>query len=158
MKYYIDILKKFNIGDKVILLENKSNGYCLFTIGHIFKISNVDKNYNKYILIDEDNDKLIIYGTEHISKIITKKESKKKYDELIELNEFKQYFKNYCPHSTEEYDDREIYDVCKKQPRNYYGYFVCEPTNNCIKYYKDFKRKDKKIEQYIRKIKLNTLI
>jgi len=153
MKYYLNIDNTFNIGDKVILTTNLSNGYCLFMIGHQFKIDNIDRNYSKYYLIDNENEKLTIFDENHISKIITKKMAKKLYYDKIEYNFFIDFFYSNCPHKEKKYDNRDIYYTCIKQKK-----MLCRPNVNCIQYYNDINIKNERIEQYIRKIKLQKII
>jgi len=158
LKINIDIDKTFNIGDNVIILNEIDNGYCLFLAGHKFKIDKIDKAYDKYHLIDKDNDRLVIYGYFPISKEISINDAKKKYKNQIEYVFFVNFFNSNCPYKKEEYDHRDIYDVCIKQPINTYSCKICTPSNSCIKYYKDFSKKNIKITQYIRKYKLKNII
>jgi hypothetical protein len=157
MKINIDIDNNYNNGDSVRLLSNVSNGFCLFVVGHEFKIEKIDRSYDKYYLIDKDGDKLILYSSSEMTKIISTEQAKKKFYDKKEYDYFVSFFTLECPHRKEEYSHRDIYDVCSKQQINSYLGAICEPNNNCIQYYKDFK-KDKQIDKYIRKVKLLNII
>jgi len=155
MKIPIDVTNDYSVGDEVILISPASNGYCLFLSGHKFKIFKYDKNYNTYYLKDADGDILKLYRIDNITKKIQMGDAKKKHSYKVECNYIKDFFSKNCPHKTEEYDHRDMYYKCGKVDSKYYE---CKPNINCLDYYNDIKKEDKRVENFIRTEKLKTIL
>ena len=141
--------EKCNIGDKVIITEQIDyHDYLMITVGHEFTISDYDKDYDKYTLIDSDGiviDKIISSSFTEIVSIENandKFKEKEYYDSLRNLLLYK------CSHSVFVYRD-DAYRCTLDE--NY-----CKPRTECLKYV-DYSNVTI-ITDYIRTQKLKSII
>lgn len=153
-------IKKFKIGDKIILTKEIERSYYMFTQGHELTI--VGKNDWGFIFKDEETG-IILKRTSIINYThkVTLKESKKLHKNYNDRNKFMDFIVENCPQKDYTYEDRDKVDICKwreKEKKNNCGWKYCKPCFDCFKFITEDKYKNNSfILNYNRKIKLKKL-
>lgn len=147
--------QSISIGDKVINIKEINNTFCIIVIGHEFTVIGYDKEYNRFICEDTDNNITINLSKEIITKKISLELAEKELIFKTETRQYKDHIFLICPNRGEEYDDREAYDSCKLKT----GYNnSCTPTIECAKHLtKDDIKKSIVLSKHLRLNKLTKL-
>jgi len=154
-------IRKFKIGDTVILTEDYYFTTFMLTTGHELEIIGKDG----YGFILEEKELGIIIKKCSIMKFthkVTLEESKKSYKNWKDKNKFIKFIKDNCPEKDYTYEDREKVDTCrwreKERRKDNYGWKYCKPDYDCFHYIPEDKFKNNSfILNYNRKVKLKKL-
>lgn len=150
-------IRKFKIGDIIVLLEDVQRSYYMLTRGHELTI--VGKNDYGFIFKDEEtgiiikNAQVMKYTHKH-----TLEESKRINKNFKDKNKFIKFIKDHCSKKDVGYWDRDQYQSCKLKNNRSFANDECKCIFDCFKYVSEYKYKNNFfILNYNRKIKLNKL-
>jgi len=154
-------IKKFKIGDSVILTEDVQRSSYILTRGHELTI--IGKDGWGFIFREEENGMILKKcSTLKYTHKTTIEESKRFQKNWRDKNKFHKFIKDNCPQKSYTYEDREKVYTCKwrenQKVTNNYGWKYCKPCADCMQYIPENKYKDNSfILNYNRKIKLKKL-
>lgn len=150
-------VKKFKVGDTIVLLEDVQRSYFMLTRGHELTI--VGKN--NYGFIYKDNESGIIIKNAQTMKYTHKQtleEAKIINKNYKDKHKFLNFIEDKCPHKDIGYWDRDQYTSCKLMDNRSFANDECRCSFECFKHIPDSKYKNNSfILNYNRKIKLNKL-
>ena len=155
-------IRKFRIGDSVILTEDFHRATYMLTRGHELTI--IGKDDYGFILEEKELGMIIknCRGMNFTHKV-TLEESKKGYIYLRGEYKFIKFIVDNCPQKNYTFEDRDQVDICnwRKKSEKYkknYGWKYCKPCADCFQYIPEEKYKDNIfILNYNRKLKLNKI-
>ena len=150
-------VKKFKVGDTIVLLEDVQRSYFMLTRGHELTIVGKDK----YGFIYKDEESGIIIKNAQTMKYTHKQtleESKKINKNFKDKNKFLKFIKDKCPHKGTGYWDRDSYDSCNLMGNRSFSNDECRCKFECFRHIPEEKYKNNSfILNYNRKIKLKKL-
>lgn len=158
MKIPIDIDTKFEIGDRIKLVQQLNYNYVLYLIGHEFNI--IKKDNWGFVLQDDDGDVLYkAFHKSYFTKIISLKDAKRKYTSDQEFKYIINQIDRNCDYKDYRYEDRDEIDTCILKIRKDHDRTSkdCEPCLNCLQYQNSTVLQDEKVKLYLRKLKLDNL-
>ena len=148
-------LVDIKVGDIVISTANITYQYMKILVGAEFEVVSIDKSYNLYYL--KLGDIIVnVHGTDDITKKVTLNKAKQEYDYRLLYDYSYGVLEKNCPYLKIDYDHRDEYNACGLIDSVCCNY--CNPTDNCFQYLHGNIKKDKKIIDYIRQLKLNRIL
>lgn len=153
-------IRKYKIGDIVILTNDvKKNSY-MITVGHELII--IDKNERGFIFQDEETGLVIkqLSPIDYTHKISVD-ESKQIHKRIKDKWKYLDFIVKNCPHKGFEYDDRDKVDTCKIRrwrEKNRISHY-CKPCTECIQHidYEKIK-KNNFVVKYSRLVKMKKIV
>jgi len=150
-------IRKFQIGDEIILTEDVHRSHYMLTRGHELII--IGKDDYGWIFKDEETG-IVIKNAQNIkfSHKVTLEESKRFLKNYKDKNKFLKFIKDNCSNKSVGYWDRDQYDSCKLIDNRSFSCDECMCKFECLKYVPEDKYENNSfILNYNRKLKLNKL-
>jgi len=150
-------IRKFKVGDKVVLLEDVERGYFMLTRGHELTI--IDKDGYGWVFKDEETG-IVIKNMQCIklSHKVTLEDSKRLLKNYKDKNKFIKFIKDNCTKKDYGYWERDRYDSCKLKNNHSFSNDECICKFDCLKYVPKSKYENNSfILNYNRKLKLNKI-
>jgi len=153
-------VRKFKIGDTVVLTKNYHLNTFMLTVGHELVIT--DKDDYGFIFKEKERGMIIKNcPSMEYSHNVSLEESKITRKNWDDKNKFIKFIGENCPEKDYTYEDREKVDICswrEKERKNNYGWKYCKPDCDCFQFIPEEKYKNKPfILNYNRKLKLNKI-
>jgi len=150
---------EYLIGQIVVLIKDIEREYVTITKGHELIIMNYNKDYDDYILKDEENNIIIKrIDKRYFTHKISYSEAKDIYIRKKEKQKLIEFIKSNCPHKDFDFWDRDKYDSCKLIKNVSFGNNECVCTLNCMTHIDKEKIDNHKfVKVYLRRIKINKL-
>jgi len=150
-------IRKFKIGDEIILTEDYHIGYFMLTRGHELTI--IGKDDNGFKFKENENGIVIKNGqTMKYTHKISLEDAKRLRKNYNDKNKFLKFIKDNCSKKGTGFYDRDSYDSCKLIKNYSFTNDECKCKFECFEYIPEKKYKNNLfILNYNRKIKLKKL-